>query len=147
MIQLLTRLRCIDNTGARIVKCIGVLKPHKRSWARAGEIIVGTVRDVRPSDGKGDMSSGAGGSDDKSKVQRPKKGEVVHALVVRTRAPTMRKDGTWTRFSDNACVLVHGVKNKKTGIMPRGTRVAGVVQEEIRKVKLLKVAAICSHFI
>ena len=88
MIQQESRLKVADNTGARELLCIRVLGGSRRRYASLGDVIVGTVKDATP-----------GGT--------VKKGEVVKAVVVRTRKEIRRTDGTYIRFDDNACVLLN----------------------------------------
>ncbi|MFO7300583.1 MAG: 50S ribosomal protein L14, partial [Actinomycetes bacterium] len=87
MIQQESRLKVADNTGAREVLCIRVLGGSHRRYAGVGDVIVATVKDATP-----------GGT--------VKKGDVVKAVVVRTRKESRRPDGTYIRFDDNACVII-----------------------------------------
>jgi large subunit ribosomal protein L14 len=98
MVQQETRLRVADNTGARELLCIRVLGGSKRRYARVGDIIVGTVKVATP---QGQV----------------KKGEVVKAVVVRTKKPFGRDDGTSISFDENAAVIIDNQNN------PRGTRI------------------------
>ena len=107
MIMLRTRLNVADNSGARVVECIRVLKGSTGSAAQIGDIIVVAVKQVTP---------GAA----------IKKGEVAKAVVVRTRQALRRPDGSYIRFDDNAAVLINDQKN------PRGTRIFGPVARELR---------------
>ena len=107
MIQAETRLRVADNTGARELLCIRVRGGSKRRYAGVGDIIVGTVKQATP--------QGA-----------VKKGEVVTAVVVRTRKQFGREDGTYIAFDENAAVLIDPQNN------PRGTRIFGPVARELR---------------
>jgi large subunit ribosomal protein L14 len=117
MIQQETRLRVADNTGARELLCIRVLGGSKRRYARLGDIIVGTVKDAIP-----------GGT--------VKKGEVVKAVVVRTRKEIRRTDGTYIRFDDNACVLINDQSQ------PRGTRIFGPVGRELREKRFMRIVSL-----
>lgn len=108
MIQHRTILVSADNTGARRIQCIRVLGGYKKRYARVGDIISVSLKEVLPH----------------SSV---KKGEVAHAVIVRTRKETRRKDGTYIRFDDNAVVLV----DKKTK-EPKGSRIFGPVARELR---------------
>lgn len=117
MIQQESRLRVADNTGARVVQCIRVLGGSSRRYAGVGDVIVGTVKDASP-----------GGS--------VKKGEVVRAVVVRTRKESRRPDGTHIRFDDNACVLID--QNQQ----PRGTRIFGPVARELRDQKFMRIVSL-----
>lgn len=117
MIQQESRLRVADNTGAREVLCIRVLGGSGRRYARLGDVIVGTVKDATP-----------GGS--------VKKGEVVKAVVVRTRKEIRRVDGTYIRFDDNACVLINDQQQ------PRGTRIFGPVGRELRERRFMRIVSL-----
>lgn len=108
MIQHRTILVSADNTGARRIQCIRVLGGYKKRYARVGDIISVSLKEVTPH----------------SSV---KKGEVAHAVIVRTRKETRRKDGTYIRFDDNAVVLVDK-KSKE----PKGSRIFGPVARELR---------------
>ncbi len=100
MIQQETRVRVADNTGARELLCIRVMGGSHRRYARVGDIIVGTVKTATP--------QGA-----------IKKGEVVRAVVVRTKKAYGREDGTQIAFDENAAVIIDNQRN------PRGTRIFG----------------------
>ena len=117
MIQLRTRLKVADNSGARVVECIRVLGGSGRRYARLGDIIVGTVKDAIP-----------GGA--------VKRGEVVKAVVVRTRKEIRRQDGTYIRFDDNACVLINDQQQ------PLGTRIFGPVGRELREAKFMRIVSL-----
>ena len=117
MIQQESRLKVADNTGAREVLCIRVLGGSKRRYARLGDTIVGTVKDATP-----------GGS--------VKKGEIVKAVVVRTRKEIRRQDGTYIRFDDNACVLINDQSQ------PRGTRIFGPVGRELRDKRFMRIVSL-----
>lgn len=117
MIQKESRLRVADNTGARSVLCIGMLGGTRRRYARVGDEIVVTVKEAVP-----------GGV--------IKKGEVVRAVVVRTRKEKRRIDGTYIRFDDNACVIID------TGRQPRGTRIFGPVARELREKRFMRIVSL-----
>jgi len=117
MIQQESRLKVADNTGARELLCIRVLGGSKRRYARLGDTIVGTVKEAVP-----------GGS--------VKKGEIVKAVVVRTRKEVRRKDGTYVRFDDNACVLINDQQQ------PRGTRIFGPVGRELRDKRFMRIVSL-----
>jgi large subunit ribosomal protein L14 len=117
MIQQETRLRVADNTGAREVLCIRVLGGSGRRYASLGDIIVGTVKEAIP-----------GGS--------VKKGEIVKAVVVRTRKENRRRDGTYIRFDDNACVIINDA------LQPRGTRIFGPVGRELRDKRFMRIVSL-----
>jgi large subunit ribosomal protein L14 len=109
MIAQESRLKVADNTGAREVLC--------RRYAGLGDIIVATVKDAIP-----------GGS--------VKRGEVVKAVVVRTRKESRRPDGTYIRFDDNACVLINDQ------LQPRGTRIFGPVGRELRERRFMRIVSL-----
>ncbi|MEQ1856143.1 MAG: 50S ribosomal protein L14 [Longimicrobiales bacterium] len=117
MIQQESVLRIADNTGARTALCIRVLGGSSRRYAGVGDVIVATVKDAIP--------HGA-----------VKKGDVVKAVVVRTRKETRRKDGTYIRFDDNAAVLIDQAGE------PRGTRIFGPVGRELREKKYMKIVSL-----
>ena len=117
MIQQETRLRVADNTGAREVLCIRVLGGSGRRYASIGDVIVGTVKNAIP-------------------ASNVKKGDVVKAVVVRTKKEKRRPDGTYIRFDDNACVLINEQRN------PRGTRIFGPVGRELRDRKFMKIVSL-----
>jgi large subunit ribosomal protein L14 len=117
MIAQETRLKVADNTGAREVLCIRVLGGSGRRYAGLGDVIVATVKDAIP-----------GGS--------VKRGEVVKAVVVRTRKESRRPDGTYIRFDDNACVLINDQ------LQPRGTRIFGPVGRELRERRFMRIVSL-----
>jgi large subunit ribosomal protein L14 len=117
MIQQESRLKVADNSGAREVLTIRVLGGSGRRYASVGDTIVATVKDATP-----------GGS--------VKKGEVVKAVVVRTRKEIRRVDGSYIRFDDNACVLINDQSQ------PRGTRIFGPVGRELREKKFMRIVSL-----
>ncbi|MBW3667091.1 MAG: 50S ribosomal protein L14 [Actinobacteria bacterium] len=117
MIQQESRLKVADNTGAREVLCIRVLGGSARRYAGVGDVIVGTVKEATP-----------GGT--------VKKGEVVRAVVVRTKKESRRSDGTYIRFDDNACVIID--PNRQ----PRGTRIFGPVARELRDQRFMRIVSL-----
>jgi large subunit ribosomal protein L14 len=117
VIQAETRLRVADNTGARELLCIRVRGGSKRRYAGVGDIIVGTVKQATP--------QGA-----------VKKGEVVTAVVVRTRKGFGRDDGTYIAYDENAAVLIDPQNN------PRGTRIFGPVARELRERNFMKIVSL-----
>ena len=117
MIAQESRLKVADNTGAREVLCIRVLGGSGRRYAGLGDVIVATVKDATP-----------GGS--------VKRGEVVKAVVVRTRKESRRPDGTYIRFDDNACVLINDQ------MQPRGTRIFGPVGRELRERRFMRIVSL-----
>lgn len=116
MIQQETRLEVADNTGAKEVLMIRRLGQSKVT-AGVGDIIVCTVKASSPD-------------------AQVKKGSVVKAVVVRTKSPIRREDGTYLRFDNNACVIIDGNGN------PRGTRVFGPVARELRRMKHMKIISL-----
>lgn len=117
MIQVETRLKVADNTGARELLCIRIKGGSNRRYARVGDTIVGTVKVATP-----------GGA--------VKKGEVVEAVVVRTKKEFGRNDGTYIAFDENAAVLIDPAKN------PRGTRIFGPVARELRDKNFMKIVSL-----
>lgn len=117
MIQMQTRMKVADNSGAKEVQCIKVLGGSKRRTASVGDIIVVSVKSALPT----------------SKV---KKGEVAKAVIVRTKKQIRRADGTYIRFDDNAAVLVN--QNKE----PVGTRIFGPVARELRGKAFVKIVSL-----
>jgi large subunit ribosomal protein L14 len=117
MIQAETRLRVADNTGARELLCIRVKGGSRRRYAGIGDVIVGTVKSATP---QGSV----------------RKGEVVQAVVVRTRKQLGRKDGTYIAFDENAAVLIDSANN------PRGTRIFGPVARELRERNFMKIVSL-----
>jgi large subunit ribosomal protein L14 len=117
MIQQESRLKVADNTGARELLTIRVLGGSSRRYAGVGDVIVGTIKDANP-----------GGS--------VKKGEVVRAVVVRTKKETRRPDGSYIRFDDNACVIIDNNRQ------PRGTRIFGPVARELRDQRFMRIVSL-----
>ena len=117
MIQNETRLRVADNTGAREILCIRVVGGHKRRYAGVGDVITATVKQATP---QGSV----------------KKGEVVRAVVVRTKKPFGREDGTYIGFDENAAVIIDAANN------PRGTRIFGPVARELRERNFMKIVSL-----
>ena len=117
MIQMQTRMKVADNTGARELMCIRVLGGTRRRYAGVGDVVVASVKKAAP-----------GGS--------VKKGDVVKAVIVRTAAPIRRNDGTYIRFDENAAVIVKEDKS------PKGTRIFGPVARELRERDFLKILSL-----
>ena len=117
MIQQESRLRVADNTGAREILCIRVKGGSHRRYARVGDVIVGTVKQATP---QGTI----------------KKGEVVQAVVVRTKKPFGRDDGTYIGFDENAAVIIDQANN------PRGTRIFGPVARELRDGGFMRIVSL-----
>ena len=117
MIQTYSRLKVADNTGARVIMCIGILGGSKRRYARVGDIIMASVKQAVP-----------GGS--------VKKGEVIRAVIVRTAKEYGRPDGSYIKFDENAAVIIDQEKN------PRGTRIFGPVGRELRDKGFMKIISL-----
>ena len=117
MVQPETRLKVADNTGARELLCIRVRGGSKRRYAGVGDIITATVKQANP---QGSV----------------KKGEVVTAVVVRTKKPFGRDDGTYIAFDENAAVIINEGRN------PRGTRIFGPVARELRERNFMKIVSL-----
>src|ERR671931_816250 len=117
VIQAETRLKVADNTGARELLCIRVRGGSRRRYAGVGDVIVGTVKSAVP---QGSV----------------RKGDVVQAVVVRTRRQFGRKDGTYIAFDENAAVLIDNANN------PRGTRIFGPVARELRERNFMKIVSL-----
>ncbi len=117
MVQQQTVLKVADNTGAKEIMCIRCLGGSYRKYARVGDIIVASVKTATP-----------GGV--------VKKGEVVKAVVVRTKKPIRRADGSYLRFDENAAVII-----REDGT-PRGTRIFGPVARELREKDYLKILSL-----
>lgn len=116
MIQIQSRLRVADNSGAKEIMCIKVLGGSRKRYGRLGDIIVASVKEAIPD-------------------SNVKKGTVVRAVIVRTKKEDRRKDGTYIKFDDNAAVLL----NKSDE--PVGTRVFGPVARELRGKGFLKIVS------
>ena len=122
MIQTQTILEIADNSGARKVMCIKVLGGSKRRYARVGDIIKVAIKEAIP-------------------TGRVKKGEVVEAVVVRTKKDIKREDGSSIRFDDNAAVLVNTQKQ------PIGTRIFGPVSRELRSKDFMRIISLAPEVI
>lgn len=121
MIQKRSMLVVADNTGVKKVMCIQSLGKNKR-FAEIGEMIVASVKEATPD-------------------AIIKKGEVVKAVIVRTAKQIRRKDGTYLRFDENACVIVDNNRE------PKGTRVFGPVARELRENKFLKIISLAPEVV
>jgi len=122
MIQLRTRCEVADNTGARLISCIKVLGGSGRRYAGVGDVIIANVKEATP-DGI------------------VKKGEVVRGVVVRTRQPIRRDDGSLLRFDRNAIVIIDNLNN------PKGTRIFGPVARELREKNFMKIISLAPEVI
>jgi large subunit ribosomal protein L14 len=123
MIQLRTMLKVADNSGAKILQCFKVLVGSKRKYARIGDIVVGTVKEAEP-----------------RKIVKTH--DVVRAVIIRQKKELRRKDGSYIRFGDNACVILDG-KTKK----PKGTRIFGPVAREVKEKGFDEVVALAEEII
>ncbi len=117
MIQMQSRLRVADNTGAREIMCINVLGGTRRKYAYVGDIIVASVKRAIPNAGT-------------------KKGDVVRAVIVRSSHPYRRPDGSYIKFDENAAVILTD-KNE-----PKGTRIFGPVARELRDKNYTKIISL-----
>ena len=122
MIQEESYLKVADNTGAKEIHCIRVLGGSKRKYGNIGDVIVASVRKAAP-----------GGT--------VKKGEVVKAVIVRTKRGVRREDGSYVRFDENAAVIITEDKN------PKGTRIFGPVARELRERDYMKILSLAPEVI
>jgi large subunit ribosomal protein L14 len=117
LIQIYTRLKVADNSGARTISCIGVPGGSGRRYASLGDVIVASVKEAAPAAGVA-------------------KGEVVRAVVVRTAKSSRRPDGSRIKFDDNAAVLINEDQ------LPRGTRIFGPVARELREKNFMRIVSL-----
>ncbi len=117
MVQMQTYLKVADNTGAKELMCIRVLGGTRRRYANIGDVVVASVKKTTP-----------GGV--------VKKGEVVKAVIVRSKSGIRREDGSYIRFDENAAVIIRDDKN------PKGTRIFGPVARELRDKGYLKILSL-----
>ena len=122
MIQQESYLKVADNTGAKEIHCIRVLGGSKRKFGNIGDVIVASVRKAAP-----------GGT--------VKKGEVVKAVIVRTKRGVRREDGSYVRFDENAAVIIKEDRN------PKGTRIFGPVARELREKDYMKILSLAPEVI
>ena len=122
MIQVESYLKVADNTGAKEIHCIRVLGGSKRKYGNIGDIIVASVRKAAP-----------GGT--------VKKGDVVKAVIVRSKRGIRREDGTYVRFDENAAVIIKEDRN------PKGTRIFGPVARELREKDFMKILSLAPEVI
>ena len=120
MIQIYSRVKVTDNSGARVISCIGVLGGSRRKYAHAGDIIVASVKQA-------------------TSTSQIKAGEVVKAVIVRTTKQIRRKDGSYIRFDDNAAVIINEDK------LPRGTRIFGPVARELRDRNFMRIVSLAQE--
>ncbi|MBN1405611.1 MAG: 50S ribosomal protein L14 [Candidatus Omnitrophica bacterium] len=122
MIQIRSMLEVADNTGARVVRCIGVIHRSGKKYADVGDVVSGSVREATPN-------------------AAIKKGEKVKVVIVRTHNPIRRSDGSYLRFDGNACVIIDAQNE------PRGTRVFGPVARELRDKNFTKIVSLAPEVI
>ena len=122
MVQMESYLKVADNTGAKDIHCIRVLGGSKRKYGNIGDVIVASVRKAAP-----------GGT--------VKKGDVVKAVIVRSKRGLRREDGTYVRFDENAAVIIKEDKN------PKGTRIFGPVARELREKDFMKILSLAPEVI
>ena len=122
MIQQESYLKVADNTGAKEIHCIRVLGGSRRKYGNIGDVIVASVRKAAP-----------GGT--------VKKGDVVKAVIVRSKRGLRREDGTYVRFDENAAVIIKEDKN------PKGTRIFGPVARELRERDFMKILSLAPEVI
>ncbi|RJP68455.1 MAG: 50S ribosomal protein L14 [Candidatus Abyssobacteria bacterium SURF_17] len=122
MIQMRTMLEVADNSGAKKLQCIQVLGGTKARYARLGDVIVCSVKAAMPQ-------------------AQIKKGDVVKAVIVRTRRDTSRPDGSVIRFDDNAAVIIN------EQMVPRGTRIFGPVPRELREKDFMRIISLAPEVV
>jgi large subunit ribosomal protein L14 len=122
MIQQETELEVADNTGAKRIKCFKVLGGSRKRYAKVGDRFIGSVQEADP---KGVV----------------KKGEVVTAVIVRTKSYIRRPDGSLLRFDNNSCVVIDDKDN------PRGTRIFGPIAREVREGGFVKISSLAPEVI
>lgn len=123
MVQHRTMLKTADNTGAKRVMCIRVLGGYRKRYTRLGEVMTIVVKEAIPH-------------------SLVKKSEILHAVLVRSRKEVKRKDGTYIRFDDNACVIIDP-KNKE----PKGTRIIGPIARELRDKGFTKIISLAPEVV
>jgi large subunit ribosomal protein L14 len=117
MIQIYSRVKVADNSGAKTISCIGVPGGSGRKYAGLGDVIVASVKEAAP-------------------ASAVREGEVVRAVIVRLTKPTRRPDGSHIRFDENAAVIIE--ENQ----MPRGTRIFGPVARELREQNFMRIVSL-----
>ena len=122
MIQLRTVMKVADNSGAKKIMCIQVLGGSRKRYASVGDIVVASVKEAIPNCNVG-------------------KGDVVKAVVVRTKKEVRRKDGSYVRFDDNAAVLIDNNGD------PRGTRIFGPVARELREKRFMRIVSLAPEVV
>ncbi|MFP4481931.1 MAG: 50S ribosomal protein L14 [Thermovirgaceae bacterium] len=122
MIQLRSTMSVADNSGAKKIMCIQVLGGSGRRWASVGDVIVASVKEAIPNSNVG-------------------KGEVVKAVIVRTKKEIRRKDGSYVRFDENAAVVLDNNGD------PKGTRIFGPVARELREKKFMRIVSLAPEVV
>jgi large subunit ribosomal protein L14 len=122
MVQMESYLKVADNTGAKEIHCIRVLGGSKRKYGNIGDVIVASVRKANP-----------GGT--------VKKGDVVKAVIVRSKRGVRREDGSYVRFDENAAVIIKEDRN------PKGTRIFGPVARELREKDFMKILSLAPEVV
>jgi len=122
MIQLRTVMKVADNSGAKKIMCIQVLGGSRKRYASVGDIVVASVREAIPN-------------------SNACKGDVVKAVIVRTKKEVRRKDGSYVRFDDNAAVLIDNNGD------PRGTRIFGPVARELREKRFMRIVSLAPEVV
>ncbi|MBX3110587.1 MAG: 50S ribosomal protein L14 [Fimbriimonadaceae bacterium] len=123
MIQQFTRLKVADNSGAREIMCIRVLKGSQPRYGTVGDVIVASVKAATPN-------------------MPVKKGDVIKAVIVRTKKAVRRRDGSTLRFDDNAAVVIN-----PQNMEPRGTRIFGPVARELRDANFMKIVSLAPEVV
>jgi large subunit ribosomal protein L14 len=118
MIQKESKVKVADNSGARQVKCINVPGGYRKRYARIGEVFTASVKEATPH-------------------TAIKKGDIVKAVLVRSKKEVRRQDGTYLRFDENACVIL-----EKESKEPRGSRIFGPIAREVRRAGYFKIASL-----
>ncbi len=118
MIQVESKIKVADNSGAKKVQCIRVLGGYRKRYAKIGDVITVTVKEAVPH-------------------SAIKKGDVLRAVIIRTKKEIRRTDGTYLRFDDNACAIVDKEKPE-----PKATRIFGPVAREVRRAGYFKIASL-----
>ena len=122
MIQERSLLKVADNSGAKVIRCFRVLGGTRKRYARIGDLIVASVQSAEPR-------------------KQIKKKEIVRAVIVRSRAVTRRKDGSYVRFDENAAVIVDAKKE------PRGTRIFGPIPRELKEKGYDKIVSLAKDIV
>lgn len=122
MLQLRSMINVADNTGAKIVSMIGMSKKGRKKTAYVGDVITGVVKEAAP-------------------FGQVKKGEIVYAVIVRTRKEQVRLDGSYIRFDDNACAILQSNEVKD----PKGTRIFGPIAKEVKEKGFNKIASLAEE--